>query len=429
MWPRRKGVVSKNSRKVVKTRKGYDDIPVFGATDATTRKLHLDTRWVNAADGSKYEIPFDPKTETVPDAVLFARLLDVEQGDRKGRTRSAAKDIGIDADIIHRKPQGGWTPEKIVEIGWWQHPNECDLVGIDDTGAGELATIIAEASKTAQNVGKQLVMLMPEESASRVRRILARNFNASELKKAVKASGVIIMEGNPGRGAAGCYIHPYEYSSVKTPIIILRPGWNEGTLTHEFIHHLRMSDVTRGGLTRSPLKFNGKGELVSSSKYESNKEYNACHNLEEACTVAESYVRAYEIVNPSGYYAKTTAHGDNLFERSEHDRKILQPDSKPLKGRKAEKRTSDEFDKTSISHLEYFRPGKNAIGQFNDMKAKGTVPKAEKPKKKPKAPKIEDASATTKGASLETATANRSAPKKKSTKVQNQNRRYTRATR
>ena len=229
-----------------------------------------------------------------------------------------------------------------------------------------------------------MVLLMPDDSQKRVREILARDFNASEVKKAVRNGGIIIKEGDPGRGAAGCYIPMQETSSLKTPVIILGKNWDEETLVHEFTHHLRHVDQTRGGLTRTPLKLNAGGERVSSRAYDT-REYNSAVNLEEAATVAESLVR---IQAPSkganGYYTATKIHGDTPMERYTHDRNTLVTD-KPLRGRKAEKQVTGRFDDTSISHLGYYRPGSNAANYYKERKARGTLPVPVKPLKKKKA--------------------------------------------
>ena len=265
-----------------------------------------------------------------------------------------------------------------------QGVNESDIVGIDDTGALAFARELEEASKSAQAQGRKMVFLMPEDSAQRARSILAKDFNASELKRAVRNGGIIIKEGNPGRGAAGCYVSRQETSSLKTPVIILGKDWNEETLVHEFTHHLRHVDETRGGLTRTPLKLNAAGERVSMRDY-SQREFNSAINLEEAATVAESLVRIQEPSSgANGYYAATKAHGDTPYDRYKHDRKTLAPE-KPMRGRKAERQVTGKFEDTSISHLGYYRPGSNAANYYAERKAKGNLPVAVKPVRKKKA--------------------------------------------
>ena len=381
----KKDVVSRNrsGKQVAYTRRGTDIVEALGSGSAGRRKIP--TVWVTARNGQKWEIPVDPKTGKVPDEYLYARFLATHQGSRTGRERNILLDIGKDADTLHEIPDGGFTPQQLVETGWWQAVNESDIIGIDDTGALAFARELEDAARSAQAQGKKMIFLMPEESAERAREILARDFGANEIKKAVRNGGIIIKEGNPGRGAAGCYVSMQETSSLKTPVIILGKGWNEETLVHEFTHHLRHVDATREGLTRTPLKLNANGERVSSRQYDP-REFNSALNLEEASTVAESLVRIQEpSPGANGYYASTRVHGDTPYRRYLHDRELMVPEGgRPSKGRKAEKKVKEKFGNTSISHLGYYRPGTNATGYYEKRKSDGTLPKAEKPAKKKK---------------------------------------------
>ena len=373
--------MNKKGNQVAYVRPGVDYVEALGSGTAGRKKIP--TVWVTAKNGQKWEIPVDPKTGRVPNEYLFGRFLDINRGSRNGRERNILIDIGKEADMIHEIPDGGFTPQQLIETGWWQAVNESDIEGIDDTGARAFARELEDAAKSAQAQGMKMVLLMPDESQKRVRDIIARDFNASEVKKAVRNGGIIIKEGNPGRGAAGCYIPMQETSSLKTPVIILGKNWDEETLVHEFTHHLRHVDQTRGGLTRTPLKLNAGGERVSSRMYD-RKEYNSAVNLEEAATVAESLVR---IQAPSkganGYYTATKVHGDTPMERYTHDRTTLVTD-KPMRGRKAEKQVTGKFEDTSISHLGYYRPGSNAANYYKERKAKGTLPVPVKPVRKTK---------------------------------------------
>ncbi|MBE6518298.1 MAG: hypothetical protein E7Z70_01970 [Thermoplasmata archaeon] len=382
-------LVSSENRKaanqVAYTRKGTDIVETLGSGTASRRKIP--TVWVTAKNGQKWEIPVDPKTGRVPDEYLYARFLATHQGSRNGRERNILIDIGKDADMLHEIPAGGFTPQQLIETGWWQGVNESDIIGIDDTGALAFARELEAAAKSAQAQGKKMIFLMPEESAERARQILSKDFNASEIKKAVRNGGIIIKEGNPGRGASGCYVSMQESSSLKTPVIILGKDWNEETLVHEFTHHLRHVDETRGGLTRTPLKLNENGERISSTRY-APKEYNSALNLEEASTVAESLVRIQApSAGANGYYAATTVHGDTPYKRYLHDRDIMVPGgSQPLRGHRAERQVVQKFGETSISHMGYYRPGSNAGRYLEERKAKGNLPVASKPSKKKKAP-------------------------------------------
>ena len=378
--------VSKNHKRgynqVAYVRHGKDHVMMDGSGAAGGQEVK--TVWVTAKNGQKWEIPVDPKTGKVPNEYLYSRFLS-RAGSRTGRDREPRKDLGVDADILHEIPDGGFTPQQLIQTGWWQYPNESDIINIDDTGAYQFAKELEEASKGAQGAGKEMIFLMPPASAARARSILAKDFTGAELKKAVRTGGIIIKEGNPGRGNAGCYYPRQAGQSIKVPVIVLGKGWDEETLVHEFTHHLRHVDVTREGLTRTPVKMNEYGEWVNTWG-RTTHEANSASNLEEAATVAESYVRIQDppkMVN--GYYFRTNAHGDTAKARSDYDRKTLVPVA-PKKGRRAENLLKDKFADTSISHLGYYRPGQNAISYLKDRTAAGTLPKASKfpavPKKK-----------------------------------------------
>lgn len=382
----RTGEISLNAKNqtVDYTRHSKDHAFVNGLGGLSKRDIETVT--VTTKDGMKYEIPVDKRTGRVPTEYLYAHFLNPAVGSKTGRERNILLDIGIDAEELIEIPKGGFTPKQLVESGWWQSVNTRDILGIDDAGAAAFAMEIEDAAKSAKGAGRKMVLLMPEDSAERVRSILAKDFNATELKKAVKNGGIIIKEGNPGRGAAGCYIARQEDMSLKTPVIILGPGWNEETLAHEFLHHLRHVDDTRDALTRSPYPFREDGERRS-MRYMPESERNSLSNLEEAATVAESLVR---IQAPSdganGYYATTHSHGDSPMARYNYDRKILAGDG-PRRGRKAEKKTKDEFRNTSISHMGAARPGSNAINKYDQLQRDGKLPKGKKTAKKSTAKK------------------------------------------
>lgn len=378
---------NRKSREVAYVRHGKDEIRSLG--DGFTKGRKISTVWVTTKDGKKWEIPVDSKTGRVTEECLYAMFLDVTSGTRDGSIRNIVLDMSKDAEILHEMPPGGFTPKQLVETGWLQAMNESDIKGIDDTGALEFAQELEYASATAKGMGRKMVFRMPPASADKAREIIARDFNAAEVKRAVKNGGIIIKEGNPGRGAGGCYLPIQQSSSLKTPVIILRPGWDEETLVHEFTHHLRFMDDTRGGLTRTPHKLNERGEWVPFPK----REENSASNLEEAATVAESLVRIQSpSVGVNGYYSRTSAHGDTPRQRYDHDRRTLAPE-KPMRGRRAEKQVVNRFDDTSISRLGYYRPGDNASNYYTERKTKGTLPVANRPVRK----KRSDMTKTTSG--------------------------------
>ena len=157
---KRRDVVSQNKRnEVAYVRHGTDYVETLGSGSASRKKVP--TVWVAAKNGQKYEIPVDPKTGRVPEEYLFARFLSTHQGSRNGKERNILIDIGKDAETLHDIPAGGFTPQQLIETGWWQGVNESDIVGIDDTGALAFARELEEASKSAQAMGKKMIFLMP----------------------------------------------------------------------------------------------------------------------------------------------------------------------------------------------------------------------------------------------------------------------------
>lgn len=329
-----------------------------------------ETVTITTKDGMKYEIPVDKKGR-VPKEALYERFLDVNHGTRSSKRRNVKIDVLNPAGMVHDYPEGGFTPDELIETGWWQYPNESDIYTIDDPSAAEsVALALRGAPMSAKDVGRMIVFIMPKPSADRARDVLAKNFTAAELKAAVKNGGIIITEQPLGRGIAGEYRGVFAGSSNKTPTIALKPGWDEDTLVHEFTHHLRHRDLTRTGMTKTPFPVNDKGERTDYylGDYSGGaREFNSRRNLEEAATVAEAATRTRKpAAFPSGYYDHTSAHGKDPYERYGHDRKLLAGDG-PLKGKRAQKRVRDRFDDTSISHLRVYTPGENAMACYKEL--------------------------------------------------------------
>ena len=349
--------------------------------------VKIPTVTVTTKSGAKYELPVDRRGK-VPREYVVARFMSETQGVRPpAKARSIAVDLSRDAEVMHREPRGGWTPQQLVKSGWWQYPAESDIYGIDDTTmASEIEALYKDATKTQQAVGKRMTLIMPKASAERAIKILRENFTAAELRKAVRGEGMVIQEGHTGRGVGGYYRAKWDsYENAKTPFIMLGPNWDEDTLVHEFTHHLRHADETRGGLTRTPFPLNDKGERMMRDGL-SQHEFNSARNLEEAATVAETTARTrLPTESPTGYYEHTRKHGSNYRERYAYDRGLLVGQGKPKKGRPAEKTVKAKFGDTSISGLRYYKAD-SAEAYLRAREAAGTMPQAVKrPKAKPKA--------------------------------------------
>ncbi len=339
----------------------------------------IETETVITRSGEKYEVPVDKKGR-VPREFIDARFLDETAGADRGSRRSVAIDLARDAVDMHDMPPEGFTPSELIETGWWQHPQMSDIRGVDDiAAAGSIEMLMKGASATLRAASKEIVMRMPRTSAEKAWKILKDDFTAGEIKKAAR-DGLVIMEGDPGKGASGSYSPRIDGSSITTPIIILKRNWDEDTLVHEFTHHLRNVDVTRGGLTRTPFPLTEEGKIRWTGGYE----FNGARNLEEASTVAEATVRTREpCAMPTGYYDYTTRFGNSWKERYNHDRALLAGD-KPQRGRRAEKKVESKWGDTSISGLGIY-DGPSADKYYESRKAAGTLPVPQKKARK-KAP-------------------------------------------
>lgn len=368
-----------SSKDVAYTRHGTNDVALFtyGSGDSTGSRKKEKTVWVTTKSGDKYEIPVDSKGY-VPKEVILQRFLDESQGGTDGRERSCMRDIQHDADVIHDLGKGV-TPEEIIRTGWWQHPNESDILGVDDTSVNYFEEI-ATAAKSAQYTGKKMAMLMPPSSAEKVRKVLGDNFTAKELKDAVRGGGLVITEGNTGKGVAGYYRGKMDGND--TPLIKLCPGAGADTITHEFVHHLRRVDESRGGVTRTPMKLD-EGNLLN-RKFLYSKEWDSAVNLEEAATVAETTARTRKRTqHPTGYYEDIKGDG-TMHSRYHKDRDTLVGKvdvEKPLRGKRAIKKVDKEFENLEIAKLRTKRNGMRADNYLAERKAKNDLPIAKVKKK------------------------------------------------
>ena len=351
--------------------------------DGFVKEDELPIRNVETEGGEVFRIPYDPKTGLVSDVDLFQRFLDVWSGSGKvGGKRNVVIDIKKTATKNFESPEGGWTPEAVVECGWWARPNRSDIQGIDDL-LGLLNFLdVSDGKKSMDGVGKKIcVYASTPERRKEIQNILMDNFTDQELRSAVKNGGMVIMEGEAGPNAAGFYMG--RQPGVDTPKIVLEYGADEDTITHEFVHHQRREDPYRGGVAKTPFPLDEKGychwERIPS------KEFDSMQNLEEAATVAESAARTRKpCLHPTGYYAYTSAKDKGAKRQYDEDREAL-TGNRPLKGAKAVS-AMENFHKTNISTLQYKRGGMQADSYLEYRKLKGDLPKAkERPKKKKKA--------------------------------------------
>lgn len=347
-----------------------------------TRPKKYSTAYVRAKNGTVYQIPVDSKGK-VPAFAIFERFLDFNSGTRDGHKRNIGLDLALEAQTLHKVPKGGFTPEQIVECGWWMYPAESDIKGIDDpssimTGEFELPT-------DAMAVASKIAILGPADERERVKKVLKDNFTAKELKKAVKDQGIVITVAPAGQGASGWYRG--KQFGVKTPQIVVDPGASEDTITHEFVHHMRREDETRGGIARCPFPLTSEKGIGSDYMALTESQKGTLINIEEAATVAETVARTRQPEpRPTGYYVHMPGGRDNYPTWYVEDRETMTKGGKsnrPQIGKRATSRVNARFEETHISGLR-FKKGKSAKEGVAEMVEKGTLPKAipEKPRSK-----------------------------------------------
>lgn len=182
----------------------------------------------------------------------------------------------------------------------------------------------------------------------------------------------MIKIANPGRDLLGCY-----YGAQKgheSPLIVLRPGFTEETLIHEFTHHLRYGEAGRDDVVRTPYNVDDTGYRMDSVlEGPSEKELS---NLEEAATVAETTARVSHITGPDGYYEMIKGKPDS-FKNYREDREILTKNSdgtsNPKKGKAAQNAVKQRFADTNISGMKKKGTSKTAIQVADELRASGQM--------------------------------------------------------
>ena len=97
------------------------------------------TAQVQGKNGITYMVPIDPETGRVPEDVLYEHFLDYTSWSNSGKERSPRIDSRTAAKKIHvPKDENGFTPEEIVESGWWAAVNGSDVMGVDDGTSSSL---------------------------------------------------------------------------------------------------------------------------------------------------------------------------------------------------------------------------------------------------------------------------------------------------
>ena len=320
---------------------------------------------VQAKSGITYMVPIDPKTGRVPEDALYEHFRAFTHwSGTAGKNRSPSVDARTPAKTIHApKDEKGFTPEEIVQTGWWAAVNQSDIMGVDDSTSSVLRDWDNVKSAAKPHLGK-IAIIAPEESQEKIIATLQNNFTASELKRMTDKTGLIIIEGNPGYGADGCYYRRQE--GVETPNIFVRASSGEDTITHEVVHHARSTDQKRKGIAKTPYPQDENDKLIPFPTSMAG----SISNLEEACTVAETTARTRGPTDNLGYYTYLNGNPQELYDQ---DRATLIT-GKPLRGKRAVDRINDRFEDTNISELQFKKNGKKAKTSIEQGRAEGKYP-------------------------------------------------------
>lgn len=320
---------------------------------------------VQGKNGITYMVPIDPVTGRVPEDVLYEHFLDYNNwSDTPGKKRAPSIDSRRAASTIHTpRDELGFTPEEIVGCGWWSAVNGSDLMGIDDSTSSAIRNWDDVRSSVKPHLGK-IAIIAPDDMQRKVIEILQNNFTASELKRMTDKTGLIIVQGNPGMGADGCYYRRQE--GVETPNIVIRSTSGEDTITHEMVHHARSTDQKRSGIARTPIPQDEDDRMIP---YPSSMR-STLINLEEACTVAETTARTRNPTDNLGYYNYLKGDPRLLYEQDRR-RMIV---GKPLRGKRAVDKVNDTFEDTNISDLRIRNSGRKPRRTIEEGRSSGKYP-------------------------------------------------------
>ena len=341
--------------------------------------------------GRMYEVPVDEEG-FVPVDAMYAHFLDYTNWTRGAKERSVAADARTRANKVHKpKDPRGFTPEEIVQCGWWPYVNESDVEGIDDAQSEYVDSQVSwkDVKSGAKVPFAKIAIMMPEKERDRAIKVIQDNFTNSELKRMTNQSGLIITEGPMKKGVGGYYRGRQDGQDC--PKIVLGRGWSEDTLTHEMVHCARQCDENRTGMASYAFPMDDERVRMPTGT----ADYRNLSNLEEACTVAEALTRTREpTTDYAGYYQYTDAYakGKSVRDQYEHDRNLMVP-GKPYRGKRAVDRTYSLIDDTDIITMK--EKGRYSASEMvarkradGDFPPKGEKPKAA-PKKKAKRPKAE----------------------------------------
>lgn len=315
----------------------------FALTKRYGRRDYISTLIIkNGKDYYEVKLPTDNKGN-IPMGAMVERLMDVTDGDRKGRERNLFVDIGISAKNTHD------AKDKAKAYLWYLYPNEGDIKGIDDVNT-KIATILPKASKRT----RRSIILTGGTPEQRDMFVKALDDNFTNREKEVLA-GVMYMIKSEGGHWAGSYSRARilgEGGSVA--IIQVDPLYMTDThatsiIIHEAVHALRDRDTKRRKeLRRRSLSMVGRDV-----------------DLEESMTEGETTARENPLRQDRsaqagvGYYkALKTGSDKTITDLVREDRLTLtRPknaadlETSGKRGKRAEKAMVEHYPETNIAHL------------------------------------------------------------------------------
>jgi hypothetical protein len=287
--------------------------------------------------GSDYYIPVD-KDGYVPRTVLASRLQNITEGGRKPDSeRNVIRDLNSDAETIIKGDK--LTPEDVKH--WWAYPNESDIEGIDTTK--DWANLEGYSAKKYNSAKKIVLLNVSKTEDAAIRKVLMDSFTKGELDKMSSGEGVTVVI-DKNISSAGAY-------DPVNKTILLSPEFStaQGTITHEFIHHLRLKDKNR------------KGEVTKSRISVDTGTSDEDRNLEESATTAETVARVTPyrgFRNISYYWDAAKGNNKDAYELRDRDRELfvgnINVDGKGLRGKRAVNSVEQKFDSSEISKLKMY---------------------------------------------------------------------------
>lgn len=265
---------------------------------------------------------------------MAARLMDTTEGSRDGKERNMFVDLAVNANDQYRPDDKGGT------YVWYMHPNESDVVGIDNVGS-KVVNVIGGVQ--GGKVGRTLIIAGGTEAERRsLADTIKANFTAKEKKV---LSGTMIVIGDAGVGAAGYFKSNTDSNGklIGVPTIVIDRAYvrKSDVMIHEAVHALRQFDENR------------PNQLSHVKRY-----YGNDADLEESLTEAETVTRQRPLdkhENTAGYYGYVRRVVDNPRDA----------DAKKVSGKGNYIIVSDRLTVNDIAEAEKFaergRKGKRAF--------------------------------------------------------------------